>query len=142
MASFRIFLANLQYISLLTVDPFSWKYVIVVLLMLHETLSMTVSADGVNQNFLFLIVKTEVIFWLSCLVLAWVYCSDDWIPVMIHHKKLLPFALLLVLRCNCCISPEIHLTCTHFVEFHLLVDKIMDCTNTYFQCCRLSKVTW
>jgi len=48
MASFRIFLANMQYVSLLALKPFSWKFVILVLFMLHETFSMIISADGAN----------------------------------------------------------------------------------------------
>jgi hypothetical protein len=47
MASFRIFLANMQYISLLALKPFRWKFVILVL-MLHETFSMIISADGAH----------------------------------------------------------------------------------------------
>jgi hypothetical protein len=71
MASFRIFLANMQYISLLALKPCSWKFVILVLFMLHEAFSMIISANDANLNFLSFLVKNEVIFWLSFVVLAW-----------------------------------------------------------------------
>lgn len=48
VASFRIFLANLQYISLLALKPFIWKFVVLVLFMLHETFCMIISAYGAN----------------------------------------------------------------------------------------------
>lgn len=48
VASFRIFLANMQYISLLALKPFSWKSVILVQFMLNETFNMIISADGAN----------------------------------------------------------------------------------------------
>jgi len=48
MTRFRIFLANMQYISLLALKPFIWKFVILVLFMLHERFSMIISADGAN----------------------------------------------------------------------------------------------
>jgi hypothetical protein len=60
MASFRI-LACTQYFSLLTLKRFSWKSVILLLIMLHEIFNVIILADGASQNVWSFVVKNEVI---------------------------------------------------------------------------------